>query len=511
MREERQQRGLAARLVMEEVELDLWDEPTPHPWPPLPTLIITAKDQDALRSGVRNLAEQISRRAVAELPEEVNAAGELAWDEHGVALLNRGTPLCSVENDDTMALIFMHSVRWSRAHLPFKPVAEHKTHRFEYALYPHPGDWREGRVPWAAYEYNNRLIAVQTELSEGQLPAQMAFMSTEGDAIITALKAEGFPIAGHEEIPQGRPQRAAVRMYEPSGFGTKVKLQWFSGISGAARANMLEEAQRQLKAAEGVSVNLKPFEIATLLLELKPPSAELGAQELGRRLEPGQPVYFAHWEHNAGAAPLGYSPVAITLRGRIRPDTHIRQGWYTVNTFRVGLVNNLSVPVSGTVRFELPEAWRTIPETIEYELAPRQGAEYSVTLIFDDRQTRRGAVRAIIEHEGQEYETVLEVGDSARLDWDVRVLRSGATVVIRSDYPQPVNVDAYAVVPHELWGDVVEGACLGHVGPRYCRIVVPPGGKAQWRIDVDATEDAWLTVKLAYHGRVEYKQVRLGR
>jgi len=511
LRAERTRKGVAVRLVMEEdIQMDLWEQPTPHPWPPLPTVVVSATSLAGLRSAVESLARQIAESAVAELPASANAAGYLPAADHGVALLNRGTPLGSVENDDTLALIFMHSVRWSRAHLDFGPVAEHKDHRFEYALYPHAGDWREGRVPWAAYEYNNRLMVAQSDAGPGPLPAETSFLTCDGGAIVTAMKPVGLPLAGHDPVPEGRPGEIAVRMYEPTGFATRAELSWFAGLEGASRANLLEERERELKPHDGrLRLSLPGFRIQTVVLDVAAPSEGLGDEDLGARVEAGQPVYFAHWQHNAGAAPLGYSPVGLSLGGDIRPDTHVRQGWYTVNTMAVGLVNNLSVPVSGRVRFDLPEDWRTEPGEVAYTLGPRESASYPVTLLFDGR-TRRGAVRARIEQDGQTYEAVLEVGEPARLQWDLRRTKTGVTVSVAGDYPQAINVDAYAVVPHELWGEAVEGAELGLVEPRYERLVVPPGEKVMWRVAVEAEGvDAWLTVKLAWHGRVEYRQVRL--
>ncbi len=514
IRAERKARGISARLVLEEdIEMDLWDEPTPYPWPPLPTVIITAESLDDLRAAVSNLATQIETRSIADLPEEMNAAGELPWDDHGVALLNRGTPLCSVENDDTMALIFMHSVRWSRAHLDFKPVAEHKTHRFEYALYPHAGGWREADVPRAGYEYNNRLTAVQVEPSDGPLPAETSFLDCDGAPILTALKPAGYSLAGHDPVPEGRPGEIVLRFYEPTGFANNLSLRWFAGIEEAHVADMLENPRRKVRVKDGrLRRKLPRFRIETLRLRVPAPEIKLGEAELGRRHEPGQPVYFAHWQHNAGAAPLGYSPIGISLRGHIITDTHVRQGGWTVNRLTIGLVNNLSVPVSGTVTFDLPDGWRTEPAEIPYDLPARSSAEYPVTLIFEN-DLRRGTVKARVEYDGQIYEAVREVGEPAQLKWKLRPCkRYGAAVEIRSDYPQDVTVDAHVVVPHELWGKVVEDAQLGEVPQRYERLVVPAGGKLRWNIRVPKdAPDAWLTVKLAYHGRVEYQQIRIGR
>lgn len=511
LRDEREAKGVAMRLVMErDIEMDLWDQPTPAPWPPLPTVIISAKTARDLHGAVDGLARQIGTQGGAELPTQAKAADDLPWDDHGVALLNRGTPLASVENDDTLALIFMHSVRWSRAHLDFKPVAEHKTHRFEYALYPHAGDWREGRVPWAAYEYNNPLMAVQSDPGPGALPSRLSFLAWDGDGIVTAMKAAGFPLASQEPVPEERPVQIVVRAYEPTGFAGRAGLSWFTGLTSARRTNLLEEPQRELKLRDGVlSLRLPGFHIETVALDVAAPGIDLGPEELGKRIETGQPVYFAHWQHNAGAAPLGYSPVGLSLCGEVKLDTHVPQGWYTVNRLRVGLVNNLGAPVAGRVTFDLPPGWRAVPEEVPYRLAAHESNEVPVTLIFDDRKSRRGVVRARLEHQSQTYEALVEVGEPAQLIWDVRPTKRGVTVGVRSDYPQPVIVDAYAVAPHELWGEVVEGARLGLVEPRYQRLVVPQGKRVTWRVAVEGDVDAWLTIKLAWHGRVAYHQVRL--
>jgi hypothetical protein len=365
-------------------------------------------------------------------------------------------------------------------------------------------------VPYAAYEYNNPLMSVQCDLGEGKLTSTMSFLACDGDVIVTAMKPAGFPLAEYALPADGRPETVIVRLYEPTGFPARVELGWFAGLSEAHSTNLLEEPQRKLRLhGDRVRLDLSGFQIETAALRVQPLGFSVGEDDLGRRIEPAQPVYFAHWQHNAGAEPLGYSPIGLSLRGDIKPDTHVPQGWYTVNTMSLGLVNNLTVPVNGQVRFELPQGWRTEPAEVPYQLAPHASATIPVTLVFEDRAVRRGVVKARIEHDGQTYEALLEVGEAARLTWGLKRSDDNVLVRITTDYPQPVTVDAYVVVPHELWGDVVEGAKLGTVAPRYQRLVIPAGGEVVLRIGAAPRVDAWLTIKLAYHGRVEYKQVRL--
>ncbi len=209
------------------------------------------------------------------------------------------------------------------------------------------------------------------------------------------------------------------------------------------------------------------------------------------------------------AEPLGGEPIGISLRGDVLTDTRVPQGGWTVNQLEVGLVNSLSERVAGTVRFALPEGWRIEPVEVPFKLGPRSSARLPVTLLFETGLTSPRAVHAQVEHDGQTYEAILEIGDPARLDWDLKPTRTGAVCTVRSDYPQPVTVDAILVTPHELWGDLVEGAALADVAARQERLTVPPKGTASWKVELTQGVDAWATVKLAYHGRVGYKQIHL--
>ncbi|MCD5408592.1 hypothetical protein LR090_05160, partial [Candidatus Bipolaricaulota bacterium] len=49
-----------------------------------------------------------------------------------------------------------------------------------FALLPHRGDWREGRVPESGLEFNSALLAVAAEPHPGLLPPEASFLSVEG-------------------------------------------------------------------------------------------------------------------------------------------------------------------------------------------------------------------------------------------------------------------------------------------------------------------------------------------
>ena len=69
---------------------------------------------------------------------------------------------------------------------------------------------------------------------------------------------------------------------------------------------------------DSVEVTTNGFSIESLAIVPKPLDKPLAAGPLGLEHEPASAVHFRHWEHNAGEAPLGNSPVAISLHGEVQ-------------------------------------------------------------------------------------------------------------------------------------------------------------------------------------------------
>ncbi|HZP80500.1 MAG TPA: glycoside hydrolase family 38 C-terminal domain-containing protein, partial [Chthonomonadaceae bacterium] len=63
------------------------------------------------------------------------------------------------------------------------------SYTFEFALYPHAGDWEQGRVWQQAHSFNVPLRAVQTDLHAGTLPRAHSFFTVGPETLVpTALK-----------------------------------------------------------------------------------------------------------------------------------------------------------------------------------------------------------------------------------------------------------------------------------------------------------------------------------
>ena len=99
-----------------------------------------------------------------------------------MALLNRGTPSSLVSADGTLHIGLMRaSSAWpagvwidgARRTAPDGSsfAWQHWSHAFEYALAAGAGDWRDAGFIVAGQEYNHDLLACETGVHDGPLPA----------------------------------------------------------------------------------------------------------------------------------------------------------------------------------------------------------------------------------------------------------------------------------------------------------------------------------------------------
>jgi alpha-mannosidase len=134
------------------------------------------------------------------------------------------------------------------------PTSDRGRHEFTYALYPHPGDYREGRVIQAAYELNVPLRWRLLRPRKGKIPARGTFLEIDAPNIIveSVKKAE----AGDGLV---------FRLYEAHGKATAARLRFTEKIARAELVDLLEENPVALPAAEdGLALFFGPFEVHTL-------------------------------------------------------------------------------------------------------------------------------------------------------------------------------------------------------------------------------------------------------
>ncbi len=500
----------------------LYDHGMPSDWPSLPVLIIAAPDGD----GLLRLCEELARDlddTVIELPAESCGVDEpLHASDYGVALLNLGNPLNSVERDNTLVLFLMHTAAWGgtawgKDRLDWFLVPEHKTHVFHYALYPHQGDWRSGGVVRQGYAFNNPLLAVSAEGTAGPLPAVGQLLSVDG-AIVTAMKPKGNPTASFSGQPHRREDGVIIRCYEPHGRATTAVAGMAWPIGEALRCNLIEEPTGNALHLDGGGVRLPidGFGIESALLRPEQPREQpCTSMVLGPVKEAAEVVHFRHWEHNLGAEPMGYSPIAVAIRGEILTGYPIDQSGVTVNTIQVSVANNLrDQSVGGSVQLVASEGWHTVPAELPFELAPLAHEIRDVLLCFDrgrrDKANRRGLLKARVEHQGTVYQDVREVGGPQDLHWRARRDGPQAAVQLHNPGPDPIEGQVFLATPMELFGAAAGPYARAHLGPREHSFCIAPGENLDlcFRGDeryASTHRDHWLIAKVAYNGRVFYR------
>ncbi|NOZ56207.1 MAG: hypothetical protein GXO73_05355 [Calditrichaeota bacterium] len=506
----------------------------PGAWFDLPVLAVIGRDREATIRAVQALVEQLDRGSDIRLDADVVALGSLGRvPDAGLAVLNRGNIAVSTENDGTLVLGLMHTVPWQSPLLTWThDFPERKTHVFEYALVPHQGNWRDAGLVRQGYAFNNPLLAVQTDLHTGALPAKQSFFEVEpADVVVTALKPRTAGNAAfHASVPTTARDGVILRFYETHGQPTEVRVRSRFRIRGAERVNLMERAARTLQHDQhSLTLRIGPNSIETLKLDLEP--TPFKSPEPNGRPD-GSPVYVRYWEHNEGAAPLGYLPVNVRILGRLRSEPAPGER-VTMQRLTVAVTNDyVDRAVSGQLVLTAPPGLRPVPDTLAFTVPPDSEVFYPVAIVQDRKTGRPGFIRATIDVNGRRYFDVLEVnlpekafGHAAetapkgvRLTWQVEHSGDSILVNLTNPFDQPVDGAVTLIGPAESWGLApFNPAALLEVSPWHQDFHLPARGRQTlvfrlvWGNLLPRKEiNTWLVAKLTYFGYVDYKQA-LGR
>ena len=234
---------------------------------------------------------------------------------------------------------------------------QHWSHTFEYALVAGEGGWRDAGFTVAGQEYNHDLLACETGVHAGQLPAAASLCEvTSPSAMLSALKPHGNPLASGLPGPPRREDGVTVRLRDagrgpgPGAAGTAARVRLFAAPGTARLTSLLEDADGSpLPLVDGAAEAVVPA-AGTVTLALAgfgggpeesgpaqpgnappepaqpgnaaPEPAQPGnaapepAQPSNAPPEPAQPVFSRYWLHGKGPAPAGNLPVAVHLSPR---------------------------------------------------------------------------------------------------------------------------------------------------------------------------------------------------
>ena len=526
----------------------------------LPVLIVTGGDLPAaIAAVVADLGD-----AVIEAREAGGAgAGEAELAGHTVALLNRGTPGSLVGADGTLNISLMRScstwpcgvwIDGDRRVLPDGSAFawQHWSHTFEYALAAGPGDWREAGFPLAGLDYNHDLLACETGLHDGPLPATVSLAAADpATAVVSALKPRGNPLA---PAAQPRPRDGVtIRLRDTSGASVPAaaRVHLFTGVTAARRSGPLEEGDGPpLPLDSGAArTDLPASGTATMVLipdRVRRAADAAAGRAAGTPPEPAQPVFTRYWLHGKGPAPAGNLPVAVHLSpvrtALAEADAPVSPGGLAAAAPLRLTVACGPAPASGTVHIDAGPGGEIEVRPagpLPYELGPLGHAGWDLTV-----RARPGAgagrhfvAARITGDDGQVFEdaVLVSVGEpaapaldlpleelfplyladqqklAAELDLvlaeaQLRLPPGGSgriAVTLRNATRSPLRGEAQLVSPFGSWAETAPWTRGFTAGPEQAvaldfTVTVPAAARPG--------EHWWALVKVMYFGRVRYSE-----
>ena len=175
---------------------------------------------------------------------------DISEDGYGVSLLND----CKYGYDilgNNMSITLIKSGTYPN------PEADKCEHRFVYSLYPHAGSHKQGGTVQQAFNLNVPMYAVKTGKHRGTLPEEYSLVkcSTENVIIDTVKKAEDT-------------DGIVFRMYETYNRRTKARLDFGFDVKRCFVTDLCENKQKEINLINGgLEIEIKPFEIVTILAE----------------------------------------------------------------------------------------------------------------------------------------------------------------------------------------------------------------------------------------------------
>lgn len=178
---------------------------------------------------------------------------DISEPDFGGALLND----CKYGYDAYEQLIRLTLVRGSTQPNPESDIGQH---RIRYALFVHAGTSDLADVPVAAERFNNPVALSGTPAiaTEPAAPTTFSFASVDAGNVTleTVKKAE-------------KSDALVLRLYEHANARANATIHFGVPVKSAKLVNLMEDGGEPLEVRDNsVTLNLRPFEIATLMLEV---------------------------------------------------------------------------------------------------------------------------------------------------------------------------------------------------------------------------------------------------
>lgn len=175
---------------------------------------------------------------------------DLSEGDYGVSLLND----CKYGYD-----VKDNQIRITLIKSPIYPdkEADKRIHKFIYSLYPHKGNWREGKTVQMAYQLNSHLVAKYAAQGNGKMGDSFSIARIDRENVIleTIKKAEDS-------------QDLILRLYECYNQRGKVKVELWKEPQNIFECNLLEEEKKEVKfSGNEFNFYTTPYEIKTFMVK----------------------------------------------------------------------------------------------------------------------------------------------------------------------------------------------------------------------------------------------------
>lgn len=173
---------------------------------------------------------------------------DLSDSQYGVSVINEAKYGYDIKGN-VVRLSLLRSPTWP------DPMADRGKHIVRYALYPHPGDWREAETVLRGYEFNEPLLVQKITSAKGEFPLQYSFLQVEpANVILSSIKKA-----------EDADNCWVLQLYESSGKVSSAQLTLPMAPAKVYSSNFLEENLQPIPC-EGkiIKLDLKKYEIKTL-------------------------------------------------------------------------------------------------------------------------------------------------------------------------------------------------------------------------------------------------------
>ncbi len=193
---------------------------------------------------------------------------DLSDGKQGLAILNQGLREYEI-NDDPNRTIAITLIKTHRAYMVANenmiPEEFEKytglhcfgEHEFKYAVYPHSGDWKAGKVLQESYDFKIPYRIIQGVVKKGELAPTTSFVSWDNDSIAMSALCQSQDGKGF-----------ILRLWNSSEEPAKVNLKLNLPVKSVSKVRMDEaEIIENLEAANGeLKLDFREAEIVTLKL-----------------------------------------------------------------------------------------------------------------------------------------------------------------------------------------------------------------------------------------------------